>query len=139
MLGSNDDGLIPRDAANDRSRRVRRLHHEAPGHTFARGGGAAKYHDQCYCYSLGGERLTVYRHFQDEAEIFAACSHRYLELNPPTDPSAWRANSIRHDVRGARLRELYAFFDRTSPMFEKTYRSIKSLKRVRRSLTPFGR
>src|SRR5215470_19043989 len=35
------------------------------------------------------ERLTVYRHFRDEAAMFAACSHRYLELNPPPDPAAW--------------------------------------------------
>jgi AcrR family transcriptional regulator len=37
----------------------------------------------------GVERLTVYRHFQGEDEMFEACSGRYLELNPPPDPSAW--------------------------------------------------
>ena len=35
----------------------------------------------------GVERLTVYRHFKNEAAMFAACSHRYLELNPPPNPS----------------------------------------------------
>ena len=38
----------------------------------------------------GVERLTVYRHFNDESEMFAACSHRYLELNPPPQPADWR-------------------------------------------------
>ena len=72
----------------------------------------------------GVERLTVYRHFQDEAAMFAACSRRYMELNPPPDPSAWAAE---HDpVRRARrgLEDLYSFFGRTSPMFEKIYRDV---------------
>ena len=42
----------------------------------------------------GVERLTVYRHFKGEAEMFAACSERYLELNPPPDPLAW---AVEHD------------------------------------------
>jgi AcrR family transcriptional regulator len=72
----------------------------------------------------GVERLTVYRHFQDEASMFAACSHRYLELNPPPDPAAWAAEPepARRVRRG--LEELYAFFARTSSMFEKIYRDL---------------
>jgi len=72
----------------------------------------------------GVERLTVYRHFQDEAAMFAACSHRYLELNPPPKPSDWArefdpARRTRHG-----LETLYAFFHRTSTMFEKIYRDV---------------
>jgi len=37
----------------------------------------------------GVERLTVYRHFHDDTAMLAACSHRYFELNPLPDPSAW--------------------------------------------------
>ena len=81
----------------------------------------------------GVERLTVYRHFRDEAEMFAACSHRYLELNPPPDPSAWASETdpVRRTQRG--LEDLYAFFTRTSPMFEKIYRDMDeyaSLKKI---------
>ena len=81
----------------------------------------------------GVERLTVYRHFQDEAAMFAACSHRYLELNPPPDPSAWagEVGPARRTRRG--LEDLYAFFGRTSPMFEKIYRDVgefESLKKI---------
>jgi AcrR family transcriptional regulator len=70
----------------------------------------------------GVERLTVYRHFRDEASMFAACSHRYLELNPPPDPSAWGSeiDPVRRTRRG--LDDLYAFFGRTASMFEKAYR-----------------
>lgn len=70
----------------------------------------------------GVERLTVYRHFQDETSMLAACSHRYLELNPLPNPSAWAGESdpARRARRG--LDELYAFFGRTASMFEKVYR-----------------
>ena len=81
----------------------------------------------------GVERLTVYRHFQDEAAMFAACSHRYMELNPPPDPAAWAGepDPTRRARRG--LGDLYAFFGRTSPMFEKIYRDVgefMSLKKI---------
>src|ERR687886_2593455 len=37
----------------------------------------------------GVERLTVYRHFADEGEIFAACSAHFQTEMPPPDPAAW--------------------------------------------------
>jgi len=81
----------------------------------------------------GVERLTVYRHFQDEAAMFAACSHHYLELNPPPDPGRW-TEEPEPALRAQRgLEELYAFFGRTSPMFEKVYRDVAeyaSLKKI---------
>ena len=85
----------------------------------------------------GVERLTVYRHFQDEAEMFAACSHRYLELNPPPDPAGWAGEL--DPVRRARraLRDLYAFFGRTSPMFEKIYRDVGEYKSLERIMDQF--
>jgi AcrR family transcriptional regulator len=72
----------------------------------------------------GVERLTVYRHFRDEADMFAACSQRYLELNPPPDPSAWAGETdpVRRTRRG--LEDIYAFLARTSPMLEKIYRDL---------------
>ena len=72
----------------------------------------------------GVERLTVYRHFKDDAEMFAACSGRYMELNPPPDPTAWAVerNPSRRTERG--LADLYAFFSRTAPMFAKVYLDV---------------
>jgi len=72
----------------------------------------------------GVERLTVYRHFKDEAAMFAACSHRYLELNPPPALSDWSKElDPTHRTRQG-LETVYAFFHRTSPMFEKVYRDV---------------
>src|SRR3712207_2280647 len=36
----------------------------------------------------GVQRLTVYRHFPDERELFAACGAHWLRESPPPDPSA---------------------------------------------------
>ena len=58
----------------------------------------------------GVERLTVYRHFPDEAALFAACGARFRELRPRPDPTTWTA--IADPV--ARLRfalgDLYAYY-----------------------------
>jgi AcrR family transcriptional regulator len=70
----------------------------------------------------GVQRATVYRHFPDEASLFAACTARYWGANPMPEPGAWRSISD----PAARLRhalgELYAFFRRTEGMLEKTSR-----------------
>jgi AcrR family transcriptional regulator len=69
----------------------------------------------------GVERLTVYRHFPDEAAIFAACSSHWIARHPPPDPETWR------DVDGtaaveAALRAMYAYYQETSPMWRLVYR-----------------
>jgi AcrR family transcriptional regulator len=81
----------------------------------------------------GVERLTVYRHFKGEAEMFAACSERYLELNPLPDPTVWAVerDPMRRAHRG--LADLYAFFSRTASMFAKIYLDVDeypSLKKI---------
>lgn len=85
----------------------------------------------------GVERLTVYRHFQDEAAMLAACSHRYLELNPPPDPSTWvsELDPVRRTRRG--LEELYEFFGRTAPMFDKVYRDVDASVPLQKIMAQF--
>src|SRR5262245_28576387 len=56
----------------------------------------------------GVERLTVYRHFADEGEIFAACGAHFRAEIPPPDPAEWTAIAD----PAARLRTaLVAFYD----------------------------
>ena len=69
--------------------------------------------------------------------MFAACSHRYLELNPPPDPAAW-AGELEPVGRVRRgLEELYAFFRRTSPMFEKIYRDVGEYAALKKIMNGF--
>lgn len=85
----------------------------------------------------GVERLTVYRHFDNEAAMIAACSHRYMELNPPPDPASWseERDPLRRTRRG--LEDLYAFFSRTAPMFEKVYRDVGESVPVKNAMERF--
>ena len=39
----------------------------------------------------GVPRSTLYRHFPDDAAMFAACSAHWAAQNPPPDPSDWPA------------------------------------------------
>jgi AcrR family transcriptional regulator len=39
----------------------------------------------------GVTRLTVYRHFPDEAALVAACSGRWRQLHASPDPGGWAA------------------------------------------------
>lgn len=69
----------------------------------------------------GVERLTVYRHFADEAAIFAACSAHWIEQHPPPDPASWMA--LDGDARcRAALAALYAYYADTADMWRLVYR-----------------
>jgi AcrR family transcriptional regulator len=72
----------------------------------------------------GVERLTVYRHFAGEDEMFAACSHRYMELNPPPRPEDWSGRSDPLERTQAGLASIFAFFSRTAPMLANVYRDV---------------
>lgn len=70
----------------------------------------------------GVQRATVYRHFPDEASLFAACSAHWIEANAPPDPTGWAALGDHDERMRAALGELYAWYERTAPMLEKLFR-----------------
>src|SRR3954470_17114477 len=37
----------------------------------------------------GVQRHTVYRHFPTDADLFAACSTHFAQVNPLPDPAGW--------------------------------------------------
>jgi AcrR family transcriptional regulator len=73
----------------------------------------------------GVGRVTVYRHFSDEAEILGACSGLYFERHPPPDPESWRA--IRDPVERLRtgLAETYAYHRETEEMMTPVLADIR--------------
>src|SRR6185503_16815167 len=64
----------------------------------------------------GVERLTVYRHFPDEAALLTAATDYYLAAHPPPDPLAWR--DIADPVLRLRagLTAAYAYHQQTEGM-----------------------
>jgi AcrR family transcriptional regulator len=64
----------------------------------------------------GVQRLTVYNHFPDEAELFAACSAHWLAAHPYPDPTPAFAIEDPGDRLGAVLVGLYGWFASNAPM-----------------------
>jgi AcrR family transcriptional regulator len=70
----------------------------------------------------GVERLTVYRHFPDEAQLFAACSQHWIVQNPPPDMAPWAAIENPDERLRRALADLYAYYRRTEGMLRNTLR-----------------
>src|SRR5829696_2847670 len=85
----------------------------------------------------GVRRSTVYRHFPDEAALFAACSSHWRAANPPPDPSAWAAIEDPAARTETALRELYAFYRRTEGMYTSLLRDAPVVPIVARLLGDF--
>lgn len=85
----------------------------------------------------GVQRATVYRHFPDEASLFAACSALWVERNAPPDLAGW-AGVRDPDARLALgLAELYAWFGRTEQMIELLTRDAAVLASMRAQFQEF--
>jgi AcrR family transcriptional regulator len=84
----------------------------------------------------GVERRTLYRHFPSEADLFAACSTHYFTANPWPDLGNWRAiRDPQHRLERA-LDELYAYYERTEPMFSNVLRDAELVDFAREAVTP---
>lgn len=85
----------------------------------------------------GVRRSTVYRHFPDEDKLFAACSSHWRAANPPPDPRTWAAIADPEVRTRTALRELYAFYARTEPMYTSLLRDEPHVPIVQRLLVDF--
>lgn len=85
----------------------------------------------------GVQRSTVYRHFPDEAALFAACSSHWRAANPPPDPGRWRILEQPDDRLRVALRELYAHYRRTERMRDNVLRDEAVSPIVRQTLAGY--
>lgn len=85
----------------------------------------------------GVRRSTVYRHFPDEEALFAACSSHWRAENPPPDLDTWAAIADPAARTENALGELYAFYERTQPMYESLFRDESLVPGVERRLREF--
>jgi AcrR family transcriptional regulator len=70
----------------------------------------------------GVRRSTIYRHFPDEATLFAACTAHWRAQNPVPDIGAWAGIEDPGERLRAALGALYAYYRRTSTMMENLIR-----------------
>ncbi len=86
----------------------------------------------------GVQRHTVYRHFPTDDDLFAACSAHYYSANPWPDLDEWRAIDDPHERVATALDELYAYYERTEPMFSAVLRDLDLVEGLGPTLAPFG-
>ena len=84
----------------------------------------------------GVERRTLYRHFPNEAELFAACSTHYFAAHPWPDLGNWRAIRDPKQRLELALDELYAYYERTEPMFSNVLRDAEVVDFARDAVAP---
>ena len=84
----------------------------------------------------GVERRTLYRHFPNEADLFEACSTHYFAANPWPDLGDWRAIRDPQERLERALDELYAYYERTEPMFSNVLRDAEVVDFARDAVAP---
>jgi AcrR family transcriptional regulator len=84
----------------------------------------------------GVERRTLYRHFPTEADLFAACSTHYFAAHPRPDLGDWRAIRDPQQRLERALDELYAYYERTEPMFSNVLRDAELVDFARDAMAP---
>lgn len=84
----------------------------------------------------GVQRLTVYRHFPDNRQLFLACSERNTELNPPPDPSKWaRVPEPAARLKSA-LTDLFAYYRRAEPTLRRVLPDARVMPELAEVLAP---
>jgi AcrR family transcriptional regulator len=79
----------------------------------------------------GVRRSTVYRHFPDEAALFAACRAHWMASNPLPDLAGWAAIESPDERLGRALEELYSYYRRTQQMMENLHRDEATMPIVK--------
>jgi len=75
----------------------------------------------------GVGKVTVYRHFPDEAALVGACSGQYFALHPFPDPEGWRRIADQGDRLRHGLGETYAYHRETEAMIGRVLPEARDL------------
>ncbi len=70
----------------------------------------------------GVQRLTVYRHFPDDAALFGACSSHWLARHPLPDPAIWRSIAAWRPRCCAAFAAFYTYYRRNDGMLTSVFR-----------------
>lgn len=88
----------------------------------------------------GVQRQTVYRHFPNEEELFAACSEHYWTQHPWPDPASWRTADTVHARVTAALTRFYTFYANVEPMLTNVLRDAPAVPYIQQvGLAGFAR
>lgn len=85
----------------------------------------------------GVQRLTVYRHFADDAALFAACSGYFNATRPPPDPAPWAEVADPLERARTALPAIYAYYRSAEQMLGHVLRDAQQLPALAEVLAPF--
>src|SRR5207248_11795542 len=85
----------------------------------------------------GVRRSTLYRHFPDEATLFAACSAHWMASNPLPDLGRWAAIDDPDQRLRVALQEMYAYYRQTQRMMDNLLRDEDLMATVKRTFGGF--
>jgi AcrR family transcriptional regulator len=85
----------------------------------------------------GVRRSTVYRHFPDEAALFAACSSHWRAANPVPDLARWAAVEDVDERLCRALTELYAHYRRSERMMTNILRDEAAVPILSKTLAGY--
>ena len=83
------------------------------------------------------QRVTVYRHFPDEAALFRACQGHYLSEHPPPDPT-WLSIADPRERLRATLGALYEYYEETAEMTERLLRDASKVPVLVDTMAPYA-
>ena len=79
----------------------------------------------------GVQRLTVYRHFEDESAMFQACSGQWAMDNPPPLESEWQELDSPDERAYAALLAIARYYSKTEGMLAKIYRDVSEVEALK--------
>jgi AcrR family transcriptional regulator len=85
----------------------------------------------------GVQRLTVYRHFPDDIALFHACTTRWLELNPPPNPSRWTGETDALARTRLTLAAFYGYYRAGERMWAGAYRDRADVPALEEPMAAF--
>lgn len=85
----------------------------------------------------GVQRLTVYRHFQDEASLFQACTSHWLACHPPPAVEEWSEITEVARKRLTAFSSLYRYYRETQNMWQASYRDAGKVAALRKPMSDF--
>lgn len=85
----------------------------------------------------GVQRLTVYRHFPDDAALIHACSSDWQEDYPLPDPSEWSGMGEPEQRLRAALEAMYRYFEEGAPMLERVLRDEEEVPELADVMAPW--
>jgi AcrR family transcriptional regulator len=87
----------------------------------------------------GVQRLTVYRHFPEEAALFHACTAHWLSLHPPPSPGDWSGIADGTARCRAALLAVYGYYRRTERMWSVSHRDEATVPALQEPMVRFRR